>query len=139
MTDTKSHRPAGTTTTGWVGWVYFAGIIMLMVGFFQGLAGLVALFNDTFFLVTEGGLILKVDYTVWGLVHLLIGLTILAAGWAVLNGRTWGRSIGIILSVLSSIANMMFIGAYPLWSIIIIVLDVIVIYALAVHGREAKN
>ena len=118
--------------------MYFAGIIMLMVGPFQAIVGLVAMFDDTFYLVTEGGLVISVDYTVWGLVHLLIGLTVLAAGWAVLNGKTWGRTIGIILAVLSALANMVFIGAYPWWSIIIIVLDVIVIYALAVHGREAQ-
>ena len=137
MTETQSHRSAGTRT-GWLGWVYFAGIIMLMVGCFQAIVGLVAMFDDTFYLVTEGGLVISVDYTVWGVVHLLIGLVILAAGWAVLTGKTWGRTVGIILAVLSAIANMVFIGAYPWWSILIIVLDVIVIYALAVHGREAK-
>ena len=137
MTETQSHRSA-ETRTGWLGWVYFAGIIMLMVGFFQAIVGLVAMFDDTFYLVTESGLVISVDYTVWGVVHLLIGLVILAAGWAVLTGKTWGRTIGIILAVLSAIANMVFIGAYPWWSILIIVLDVIVIYALAVHGREAK-
>ena len=137
MTETQRHRSA-ETPTGWVGWVYFAGIIMLMVGAFQAIVGLVAMFDDTFYLVTEGGLVISVDYTVWGVVHLLIGLIILAAGWAVLNGKTWGRTIGIILAVLSAIANMVFIGAYPWWSILIIALDVIVIYALAVHGREAK-
>ncbi len=147
MTETQSHRtgagPAayGTgsgTRTGWLGWVYFAAFIMVLVGFFQAVTGLVAMFDGTFYLVTEGELIVPVDYTIWGLVHLLIGLAVVVAGAAAMRGKTWGRAVGIIMAVLSAIANMAFIAAYPWWSIIIIALDVIIIYALAVHGREAQ-
>jgi hypothetical protein len=125
--------------TGWLGWVYFAGIMMIMLGFFQAIDGLVAIFDDTFYLVTEGGLIVSLDYTVWGWVHLIIGLVAFVAGYAVMTGKTWGRATGIILAVLSALVNMAFIGAYPFWSIIIITMDVIIIYALAVHGQEAKS
>ena len=118
--------------------MYFAGILMIMLGFFQAIAGLVAIFDDTFYLVTKSGLGVSVDYTVWGWVHLIIGVVAFLAGYAVMSGKTWGRTIGILLAVVSAIVNMAFIGAYPWWSIIIITMDVLIIYALAVHGREAQ-
>ena len=111
---------------------------MVMLGFFQGVTGVVAIFDDEFYLVTEAGLVVSMDYTVWGVLHLVLGIFAFAAGYAVMKGRTWGRAIGIILAVASAVANMAFIAAYPVWSILIIALDVVIIYALAVHGREAQ-
>jgi hypothetical protein len=142
----QGHRaatPAGNdgapvTGTGWLAWVYFAGLIMIVLGFFQGVTGLVAVFDDGYYLVADGGLVVSVDYTAWGVLHLIIGIVAFAAGYAVMKGRTWGRTIGIILAVASAVVNMVFIAAYPLWSILIIALDVVIIYALAVHGREAR-
>ncbi|MEU7907636.1 hypothetical protein [Actinoplanes sp. NPDC049118] len=125
--------------TGWVGWIVFSGIMMVLLGFFQGIVGLVALFNDTYYLVTRSGLVLSVDYTVWGWVHLLLGVVALLAGFGVLVGQTWARVVGIILAVLSAIVNLAFLAAYPIWSTLIIAIDVLVIYALSVHGREVKE
>jgi hypothetical protein len=140
---TASTSPAGgggrPVRTGWVGWVYFAGIMMLMLGFFQSIAGLVAIFDDGYYLVGQSGLVVSVDYTAWGVVHLIIGLVALGAGFATIAGRTWGRTIGIILAVVSAVTNMAFIAAYPVWSVVIIAVDVLVIYALAVHGREVAH
>jgi hypothetical protein len=121
---------------GWVGWVYFAGILMIIMGIFQAISGLTALLNDEWFLVTKESLV-TFDFTTWGWVHLLVGGVVIAAGSAVLNGRTWGRVVGIALATLSAIANFLFIPAYPIWSILVIVVDVLIIYALAVHGDEA--
>jgi hypothetical protein len=67
-----------------------------------------------------------------------LGLVALLAGFGVLAGQMWARVIGIIMAAVSVIANIAFVAAYPVWSIIVIVLDVIVIYALCVHGREVK-
>jgi hypothetical protein len=145
MTETRQgHRAAGTpaardsapvTRTAWLGWIYFAGLMMIMLGFFQAVTGLVAIFDDEYYLVTDGGLVVSVDYTVWGVLHLIIGIVAFAAGYAVMKGRTWGRTIGIILAVGSAVVNMAFIAAYPVWSILIIALDVVIIYALAVHDE----
>jgi hypothetical protein len=134
-----AYRTSAASRSGWLGWVYFAGIMMIMLGSFQAISGLVALFDDTFYLVADSGLVVSVDYTAWGWFHLLLGIVIAAAGLAVLAGRIWGRTVGIILALVSAIANMLFVAAYPVWSIIMITLDVIIIYALAVHGREAKD
>jgi hypothetical protein len=124
--------------TGWVGWILFAGVMMIMMGVFHACAGLVALFKDEYFLVGKSGLTVSVDYTAWGWVHLIGGVVVALAGFAVMVGQMWARVLGVVLAVASAIVNIGFLAAYPVWSAIIIALDVLVIYALTVHGREVK-
>lgn len=128
----------GKQVTGWVGWVYFAGFMMLITGILQIIAGLTALLNDQFYVVTQHNL-LAFDFTTWGWIHLVMGIVILMAGMAVIDGRAWGRIVAIFLALLSLIANFVFIGAYPVWSVIVMIIDVLVIYALTVHGAEAED
>jgi hypothetical protein len=118
-----------------VGFTVFAGVMMIMAGGFQALTGIVAIFENEFYATTRN-YILKFDVTTWGWIHLLLGLLVLFAGFAVLSGQTWGRTIGIILAALSALANFAFIPYYPVWSLVIIALDVFVIWALAAHGRD---
>ena len=125
--------------TGWVGWLFFAGVIMILVGIFQAIAGLVALFNSSYFLVPSADLVVAVNYTGWGWVHLIAGILLLLAGFGVLTGQTWARVVGVVLAGISALLNIAFLAAYPLWSVVVIALDVIIIYALCVHGREMKN
>jgi hypothetical protein len=125
--------------TGWTGFIVFASSMMILVGMFQVVQGLVALFDDGFYLVSAHGLVVDVNYNVWGTVHLLLGLLLLASGAGVLTGNMAARTAGVIVAGLSAVVNMVFIGAYPLWSILIIAVDVLVIYALTAHGREMKN
>lgn len=125
--------------SGWVGWSYFAGFMMMFAGIFQGIAGLTAIFNDEYFLVTPERL-LAFDFTTWGWIHLLIGVVVFFAGLEIFRtGATWARLLAIFLAGLSLVANIAFIGAYPLWSIAVIVIDVLVIYALTVHGDELRR
>lgn len=131
-----SHREP--ERTGWVGWIMFAGVMMIMLGTFEAIAGLIALFNDEYYLVASSGLAVSVDYTTWGWVHLLLGLIVAAAGLGVMVGQMWARVVGILVALVSAIVNIAFLAAYPVWSTIIITIDVLVIYALTVHGRETK-
>lgn len=117
------------------GLVVFAGVLMIMAGGFQTLSGLVALLENEFF-VTTPNYVVKFDATTWGWIHLLIGLLVLFAGFAVLSGQTWGRVVGIILAVLSALANFAFIPYYPFWSTLIIAVDIFIIWALTAHGRD---
>jgi len=121
-----------------VGWIIFAGVMMIVLGAFQVIEGLVAVFQDRYYLVRPANLVVHVDYTAWGWVHFGIGAVIVLVGFGVMTGAMWARIMGIGLAVISAIVNLAFIAAYPVWGIIIIALDVIVIYALAVHGREMK-
>ena len=114
------------------GFVVFAGVIMIMSGAFQAFAGLVGLFANEFSVSTRN-YVLQFDATTWGVIHLLVGVLVLFAGFAVMRGQTWARVIGIILAGLSALANFTFIPYYPVWSLLIIALDVVVIWALAVY------
>jgi hypothetical protein len=125
--------------SGWaVGLILFAGIMMVMAGCFQAFAGLVALFENEFYVATRNYLF-QFDATTWGWIHLIGGLVVAFAGFAVMAGRTWGRVVGITLAVLSALVNFAFIPYYPFWSLTVIALDVFVIWALAVHGRDVAT
>ncbi len=124
--------------TGWVGWIFFASAMMLLLGSLQAIAGLAALFKDDFYVATQNGL-LAFDYTTWGWIHLIMGIVIFAAGCAVMAGQAWGRVIGVFLAILSAVANLAFVSAYPIWSITALVIDGLVIYALTMHGAEVKD
>jgi len=108
---------------------------MIMIGVFQVIQGLVALFNDDFYVVGQKW-IFEFDLTTWGWIHLIIGIGIAVAGFFVLNGAVWARVVGIGVAVVSAIVNFMWLPYYPIWSLLVIALDVLVIWALSVHGRE---
>jgi hypothetical protein len=126
-------------TTGWVGWLVFAAVLMILLGALHAIQGLIALLNSEYYLVGPHGLSVHLDYTTWGWVHMIAGAVVLVAGIGVLAGQTWARAIGILLAFVSALANFAFIAAYPVWSCILIALDVLIIYALAVHGRELHS
>jgi hypothetical protein len=120
------------------GFIVFAGVMMIMAGGFQTLAGLVAIFEDEFYVATRNYLV-KFDATSWGWIHLLIGLMVLFAGFAVMSGKTWGRVVGITLAVLSALSNFAFIPYYPFWALTIVAIDVFIIWALAAHGSDVNG
>ncbi len=125
--------------SGWAGWVVFAGMMLILLGIFQAIEGLVGLFNPGYYLVGAEGLLVNVDYNAWGWAHLIIGLVAIATGAGLLAGNMVARIVGIVVAILSAVVNLAFIAAYPIWSTIVIVIDVIVIYAIVVHGRELKT
>jgi hypothetical protein len=125
--------------SGWTGWIVFTAVIALMLGAAHIMMGLVAIFRDTYYLSASDKLIVSVDYTAWGWAHLILGLIALAAGVGLLQGRMWGRILGIGLAAVSALMNLGFLSAYPIWCTIIIAFDVIVIYALTVHWGDARG
>jgi hypothetical protein len=125
--------------TGWTGWIAFAGIMMILLGILHGIAGFVGLFKEDYYLVGKSGLLVEVDYTTWGWVHLLWGMVVVLAGVGLLAGQMWARVVGVIFAMGSAIINVAFLSAYPIWSMIMIAVDVLVIWAITVHGREMKS
>ena len=124
--------------SGWVGRAVFAGVLMIMQGLFQGILGLAALLKNTIFVVGSEN-IFSVNFTTWGWVHMLVGLLILLAGLSVLSGNMYGRVVGIFLAVLSACLNLVFLPHYPIWSILLVVVDICIVYALIVHGGDLKE
>ena len=114
----------------------FAGVMMIITGLFNGIEGLVALFRNEVYVVAPE-YIFAFDLTTWGWVHLLVAIIVATAGVGVMSGRLWARLIGIAFALLSMIANFLFIPYYPVWSLLIITLDVFVIWALCVYNRDA--
>lgn len=125
--------------TAWVGWILFAGVMLILLGTFQAIAGFVGIFDKSYYVATPNQLVLHMSYTAWGWTHLVLGVAAVAAGYGVMAGKTWARIYAIILAGISAIANLMFIGAYPVWGVIIITFDVLVIWALALHGHEVER
>jgi hypothetical protein len=135
----RVQRGAGAARSGWTGWIVFAGVMMMVVGSFQVIQGLVAMFHDGFYLVRPDGLVVSAGYTTWGLVHLIVGVLACLIGAGLLAGNMVARGAGVALAGFSALANLAFLGAFPLWSVMIIALDVIVIYAIVVHGGELER
>jgi hypothetical protein len=130
--------PRRAAPTAWVGLVVFGGVMLMLSGGFQVMQGFVAILRDDYFLVTRNGLLITMDYTAWGWTHLILGLIAVGTGIGVLAGQMWARVVGIVIGVVSALVNLAFLSAYPIWSTIIIATDVLVIYALTVHGSEVK-
>ncbi len=123
--------------TGWTGWIGFASVMLYLAGFFHVIAGFAALFNDKLFILTPTTLYYA-DITTWGWVHIFGGILAILAASSLLSGNTYGRIFAIIIAVLSALANLAFIPIYPIWSLVIITIDVLVIYAVVVHANEMK-
>jgi hypothetical protein len=132
------QRPAEPEISGWaMSGIVFAGSIMIMIGTFQAITGLVALFNDEFYVVTRN-YTFDLDVTAWGWIHLLVGAGIAVTGAFLFAQKTWAAVIALGLAMLSAVVNFFFIPYYPFWSILVIALNVWVIWALtrpAATGR----
>ncbi len=116
--------------SGWAfGGIVFAGSVLTLIGCFQVIAGLAAIFNDEFFLVTRN-YTFDLDTSVWGWLHLLIGILLVATGFGLFTRRPWAVMTALVLAMLSAVINFFFIPYYPFWSLLLIALDVWVIWAL---------
>ena len=137
MTQMQQPAPPVTSTRSGaaVGFTIFASAMMVLIGTFQMLAGVIALVNDEFYVVTQEW-IFQFDVTTWGWIHLVLGAVILAAGIGLFSGQVWARTVGVLLAILSAVVSFAWLPWYPVWGIVIITLDVFVIWALTVHGRD---
>jgi hypothetical protein len=115
-----------------VGLALFAGALMMTVGLFQALQGLVALLDDKFFVVTDN-YTFEFDVTTWGWIHLILGILVAVIGYFVVRGDLWARVIAMVFAGLSAIANFLWIPYYPVWSVLILTLDILVIWALVAY------
>jgi hypothetical protein len=120
--------------SGWaVGGITFAGTMLIMIGIFQVIAGLVALFNDEFFVLTEN-YTFDLDVSAWGWIHLVLGVALVLTGYFLYAGAPWAGVAALVLAVLVAIQNFFFIPYYPFWSIVVIALACWVIWSLTRPG-----
>ena len=131
---TQSTALSGSAVAGYV----FAGVILILAGCFQAIAGLGAIFDDGFLVVSKN-YAFHIDTTAWGWIHLILGVVVGFAGYALFAAKTWARVVGVTVATLSAIANFFFIPVYPFWAILIIALDVWVIWALTRSVESAEE
>lgn len=121
-----------------VGWVYFAGIIMILRGLSEALLGISALVNKHYlFVSTDNNLIYSLQHSnTWGWVQFAIGVLVLAAGWSLLHGSNWARIVAIIFTGAMFLVNITFLTVFPLWAIIAMIIDMVILYALIIQGDK---
>ena len=134
-----TNHSAATTQRGWYGWFVFAGTIMILLGLFHAMMGLLALFQEEYFVVTQSGLMVEVDYTTWGWTHLILGAVVAISGVGLLAGTAWARVVTVICAFLSSLVNLAFLAANPFWSGIMIAVNILVIYAVIARADDVRD
>ena len=130
--------PPFESSSAGTGWVRFAGVMMVVIGGFGVIEGFVALLMPNYF-VTAGGAVLALNLAAWGWLHIIIAALVLATGFSLLgNAPGWARTVGIGLVAINMIVQLAWLPAYPIWGIVALALDVLVLYALvATWGQRA--
>lgn len=124
--------------SGWTGWIGFASIILAIVGVFHIIAGFVALFQNDIYTVTNNA-VWVFDYSQWGWIHIIGGILAFLAAGSLAQGHMYGRIVAVLVATGSVITNMLFVPVYPIWSIMMVTIGVLVIWAVTVHGKELKE
>jgi hypothetical protein len=125
-------------STGWTGWIVFAGVMMIIAGSLNAFYGVIAAVNDNWVGWTnrENAYL---DVSQWGWVHIILGVIVLLSGIGLFSGNILARTVAVIIASISLVANFFFIPVYPLWALTVIVIDALVIWALTAHGREMRE
>ena len=133
----------GTATesggTAWTGWVVFAGIVLAAVGVVNLIQGLAAIFADDVFVVGENGLLVATDFTAWGIALIVWGAVMLLAGLGLFSGNGLARWFAILVVAVNLIGQFAWFPAYPLWSMVAIALNIVVLFALTVRWQDAMG
>jgi hypothetical protein len=139
--DVENRRRASTERepSGWaVGWAAFAAIMMMVQGCWWITAGIIALFNNEFYVV-GAEYVFQFDITTWGWIHLVVGAVLLGAGAALFSGATWARIVGVMVAVLAMIAAFAWLPWYPISAVLFIAISVAVIWSLTAHPTDFKR
>lgn len=132
----QQSYPANTTKQNFAyGVIAFAGALLIAVGVFQILEGIAAVAKDEVF-VRGVSYTFKFDLTAWGWWHMIFGAIVILVGIGLLAGQAWANVAGIVVAFISAVSNFAFLPYYPLWSIVIIAFDGLVIWALCTQLRD---
>jgi hypothetical protein len=125
-------------TTGWVGWIFFAGVMMVIAGGLNAAYGLVAVLDKNWVGWSHPSHVFF-TVSVWGWLQIAAGVLVFLCGFWVFTGNLFARTVGVVLAALSLMANFLFIPVYPFWALTVVVIDALVIWALTAHGHEMKQ
>ncbi|UGQ14061.1 hypothetical protein LO772_10910 [Yinghuangia sp. ASG 101] len=121
----------------WSGWVAFAAVTLLTLGALNLIMGFTALFEHGYFVTTSGNLLVWRSFTTWGVILLCFGGLQLLIGLGLFTAKSWARYAAIALAVLNIIGQIAFLAAHPVWSVVVMALDLVVLYALTARWDEA--
>lgn len=134
---THTQQRAGARRGTGSGWITFAGVMMVVGGALAIFQGIAAIAKDDVIVATHN-YSFEFSTTGWGWIHLILGIVIVLAGFALFSGAVWARIIGVVLAGLSMLANFTWLPHYPVWSIVVIAIDIAVIWALCT-GPQRSN
>ena len=117
------------------GWATFAGLMMILIGLFHAISGLAEVVDPDAYVAGEN-YVFRLSSDAWGWIHLLGGIIIFFAGFAIFRGAVWGRTVGVILAIVSAFGAFAWLPYAPVSAIVIIAIDITVIWALTAHGRD---
>jgi hypothetical protein len=125
--------------TPWTGWVFFAGIVLVAIGIINVIQGLVAILKQTVYVLPSSNLVVTTNYKTWGWALLIWGIVMALAGFGLFSASTWARWFGIIVVFVNLIGQFAFFPAFPLWSLVVIAIDIAVLIALTVHWPDVRE
>lgn len=121
-----------------LGFVLFAGTIMILVGVFEVIIGMTALFFNGYFEATKDPLVTS-NYDAWGWTHTVLGAVAVLAGLGLFRGKLWARILGILFALTCAVVNLGFLSVAPFMSVTVIALCIVCVFAITVHGAELEE
>lgn len=137
MSETSGSSPPGGSGA-WASWVAFAGIMLILVGIFSVIAGLAAAFDDEYITQGTSGEVFLASFQAVGIFWIVIGVIKVWAGAALIQGREWARVVAIILILIHTVSDFLTLSARPALSLVFIVIDLVILYAITVRWTEAS-
>lgn len=128
-----------SSATGWVGWAYFASIMLIIGAAIDIFYGIMAIVGPNTAYFVSGGAVASFNVAAWGWWSLIVGVLLLLAGIFLMRGAMWARVFAVIIAAINAVSQLMSLPAQPWWSIVMVAIDVLVIYAVTVHGRELRS
>jgi hypothetical protein len=122
--------------SGWYGWIAFAAAFMIINGLFGLVVGLAALLKDDFVVISENSLV-TFNVSAWGWIHIIFAIALIAIGYSLFRGETWATMLSVVIVGLHMVAQFTFLTAYPVWAVVVIALDALILWALIVHGLDS--
>jgi len=124
----------------WAGWIWFAGLLLMIIGAMDFFQGLIAVIRGSYYTVTPNQIVV-LDLTEWGWITLIWGIIVGLVGMGLLSGQSWARWTAIIVGSLNFLVQLGFVGsaAYPLWALTVLALNIVILYALIVRWSGARS
>jgi|tagenome__1003787_1003787.scaffolds.fasta_scaffold20827685_2 hypothetical protein len=131
--------PGDRITSPWTGWLAFASVIMILMGGLHVCAGFVTLFQSHYYEINTSRLAVDESWTTLAWTQIILGVLVLASGIALFGGYLWARAIAVLFAVLTIVENFVQIASSPAWNLLLIALALVAIFAIVVHGRDARD